>query len=79
MTPKMLDMGRKRSGEKTVPIRVSEKVAHMIDVICLAEKTSNSAIATPILEPALMERYQEALATIASTGKEIAKKTRRDS
>ena len=64
-------MGTKRSPEKTETIRVSEKVARMLNVICLTEHTSTSEVASPILEKAIKSRYLQALTKLHGEPKEF--------
>ena len=63
MSATTLDMPR-RAKEKTVTTRVTEKVAEMIETICLAEGGNSSDVTSPILEKALHKRYLEAVEKI---------------
>jgi hypothetical protein len=64
MTVKTEPMAKRRATEKTETIRVTERVARMLGVICLAEDTNTSEVVTPILEKALKQRYLQALAKL---------------
>lgn len=64
-------MGRKRSDTKTETIRVTERVARMIEVICVAEKGTSSEVASPILEKALKLRYIQAADKIGKEPEEM--------
>lgn len=54
----------KRAKEKTVTIRITERVSQMIETISLAEGESSADIASPILEKALQKRYFAAVDSI---------------
>lgn len=71
MVAKTEVMPRKRSGEKTETIRVTEKVARMIEVITTAEGISASDVASPVLERELKDRYLRAAKKIAAEPKEL--------
>lgn len=62
---------------KTAPIRVSARIARMIDVICTAESTTASAICDPLLEAAIKKRYLEALRTLNREAEEPIEKPRK--
>lgn len=71
MIAKTESMPRKRSTEKTETIRVTEKVARMIEVITTAEGASSSEVASPILEKMLKERYLKAARKIGNEPEEL--------
>lgn len=65
----------KRAGEKTATIRVTERVARWIEIICTAEDASSSEVASPILEKALAKRYQDAVDSLNRERAEFKKES----